>query len=190
MKRIVSILMCLSLCMGVCSSQTLSKLFENNQEMTEIFVNPLGIENAVETNDVTTIESEMKKLGLQFKSMDFPILGHFIGIAPEKFVIADVEINQIMILVQNDMNGIIYISAPSDKYEDLAEYLEKSLAPYAISKGALSASSNGSETPVYMLSDKYGVAVKSLSDKKTVMFMLIDMKNLQGFLSLGSLFGK
>lgn len=190
MKRIVFILMCLSLWIGVGFSQTLSKLFENNQELTEIFVNPVGIENAVETNDVATLESEMNKLGLQFKSMDFPILGHFFGIATKNFAIADVDISQIMILVQNDMNCIIYMSAPSDNYEDLAEYLEKSLAPYAISTGALSASTDGREVPVYMLSDKYGVAVKSLADKKTVMFMLMDMKNLQGFLSLGSLFDK
>lgn len=190
MKRIVSTLMFISLLVEVGFSQTLAKVFENNQELTEIFVNPLGIENAVETNDVATLESEMKKLGLEFNSMDFPILGHFIGIAPKNIMIAGVDINQTMILVQNDMNGIIYISTPSDNYEDLAEYLEKSLAPYAISKGASSASSNGGNTPVFMLSDKYGVAVKSLADKKTVIFMLMDMKNLQGFLSLGSLFSK
>lgn len=184
MKRIL-ILGCLILiCVGIGNSQTLSEIMKGNETLTEIFVNPLGIKNAVDENNFKSLIADMDKLWLEYRSLNLGNYGNAISVNPSDLNIGGVAVENLTILVQENMNGILYQSVSCDNYMDMYDFLEKSLQGFSkMSEKSLIPDLN---INIYMLSDKYGIAINAINEHNTIMAMLMDMRNLKGFIGMGT----
>lgn len=154
------------------------KALSNNEDLTKIFVNPLGIQNAISTSNPDSLIIHIERMGLDYKTIDLGKYGRVISISPTDFHIGNTPISRLMIIIQKDMNGIIFQSAKDDNYKDMSTYLNRLLPNYAVS------SQNMQSYTTYMLDNTVGIVVGEFEKEKTSMAILMDMKNLQGFLSL------
>lgn len=182
-KNIIISIICSILGIGTINSQELSEIFGNNETLTNIFVNPLGIYNAVDNTDFDSLKVSIDELGLDYKTIDLGPYGKLFAFAPEAYTIAGVPIARFMILIQKDVNALIYQSASSENYKDMSDLLDNALT--SISRGSEYGSSMNSVN-IHTLSDKYGVAVGSLDNKQISMAILMDIRNIKNFLSLSN----
>ena len=95
------------------------------------------------------------------------------------------EIDKVYMLVGADAGVIAYQSKPSDKYTDMIEYLDKSLADYPVIFD--NAGDANLRFKLYMAGDKYGIGVGTITEKNIAVAYLMDIKNLASFMNLGGI---
>lgn len=181
MRKIIMMLVCMLAVSNVSFGQNPADILGGDKALTDIYVNPLGIDNAIGEMDFNSLADKASKLGLEYMSINLGQYGNALGIKPNGLSIGGVDVDNLMIMVQDNMNGILYQSASCDNYRDMFDFLNgklgelPQLSEKTVSEGNLK---------VYMLSPEYGIAVGAFDQNKMVMTMLMDMRNLFGFLSL------
>ena len=191
MKRPIFLILSLVIGFGICKAQNISELFKGNDFLTSVFVNPLGIKDLPDDTDPMSVENKIKQSGCEFRSIDMGVFGTMFSITPgpsNHMTIGDVPVIGIGACINNDAVMIIYRMESTDDYMTLPEKLGRELKPYV--KSAERSGSESNLLTVYMLTDTYGIGVGTNEKQKTAMVSLIDIRNLLGFISLGSLIGQ
>lgn len=181
MKKMILILVCVLVISVGLRAQNLMETLESDKILSELFVCPLGIDNAIGEKDFNSLTDKIAKLGLEYKTINLGQYGNAVSIKPNGMRIGGVDIDNLMILVQDNINGIIYQSKPCDNYNDMFDFLNDVL----MSQSQLSKESiNDGTLKVYMLTPDCGIAAGAFDQNKIAMTMLIDIRNLFGFLRL------
>ncbi|MDE6512103.1 MAG: hypothetical protein K2L00_08465, partial [Muribaculaceae bacterium] len=121
------------------------------------------------------------------RAMNLGRFGEIFRIDPRGMLIGDTPVSGMAVCVNRDSVMLLYLSESSDTYASMYATLGKALSPYAkdIEKSTL----GNTEYSIYILTEKYGIAIGADGDRKVTLACLIDVRNLQGFLSLDSLIG-
>lgn len=170
---------------GICATQaqSLKDVFKDNQELSDLFVNPCGIEHPFEEYDTESLRIDLDKIQSDYKFLslgDYGNIFRVIPTVPEN--IGGVKIRQTTIVLNDSFNGIMYESDSCDNYKDMYTYLCNSLKNYSIYNDNEDYQDN--DMAVFMLTDKYGVGISLMNDKKITMAFLMDMKNLKKFMNM------
>lgn len=182
-RRLMAIALCAVAATGISMAQGLSEAFKGNDEMTRLFVSPLGIDNVTGLDDAKPVEAIAKKKGLKCEVSNWGEIGQMAKISSPGIAIGGVKIADLYILTGKNAGSIVYKSEPSDKYIDMVSNLDKSLAGFQkFSENDADSSANFN---MYMVDSNYGIAVCSVDSKKTAFAYLIDIKDLQGFMKMG-----
>lgn len=184
MKKLILTLCCICVSMGMMHAENLSEILKSNDVLSGIFVNPLGMDNAVESNNIDSLIASLDK-DTEYKTLNLGVYGNVLSITPKDMTIGGVKVAKLMIFVQNDANGMIIQSEPSENYKDMADYIDAAMKDFKTSSDAKE-SSAADNFKTYMLGENYGISVGSMPDQKMSLAMLLDMKNLKGFLSLAN----
>ena len=185
MIRFKSLVMCLILGCGMSFAQNLSDLFKGNDFLTEVFVNPLGIEDLPNDTDAASIEEKIRQAGVEFKTMNLGPFGEVFRIIPKGMMIGETEIAGIAIALSNNYSMIIYQSSQTEKYDDMCKVLVEALNPYA--KSIEMREYNHIKFSIFMLTDRLGIAVGANEATTTSIACLLDIENIRSFLGLGTL---
>lgn len=189
MKRTATLIFCILSGIAVSMAQDLAEIFKGNDFLTEVFVNPLGISDLPDDADPSSVEKKIKDSGCDYRMTDVGVFGTVFSITPspsKSMAIGEVPISGIGVCVNNDAVMVIYRSEATDNYMKVAEILDRELKTYAKS----TEKSGPADRPfnIYMITDTYGIAVGTNEAQKTPLICLLDIRNLKGFLGLGSLF--
>ena len=187
MRRFATFISCLILGLSVSMSQSVSELFRGNVFLTSVFVNPLGIQNLPDYADAVSLENEIRASGNEYRSMNLGPFGEIFRIYPEDMMIGETPVSGMAGGVSNDSIMLLYMSESSDSYESLYATLDEALSRYA--KDTEKSTIGSTRYSIYMLTERYGVAVAADDDRKISLACLLDIRNLQGFLGLDSLIG-
>lgn len=186
MKRLIGVIAALVLYAGISFAESLKEAFKDNSFLTETFVNPMGVKDLPGISDADVLVKELTDNNVEFQETDLSIFGKVFRIVPDNMKIGGVALASMIISVGSDANMVIYTSEPSDDYMDLCKALDQELSPYTMK---ISQSAIGSDNlQVYMVGDKYGIAVGPDQKNKLAMVTLLDVKNLKAFCGLGGLF--
>ena len=185
MKENLIIILSVFICNLSVQAQNISDLLGGDQELARIFVNPLGLDNAVDNTDFNLLTGEFDKLAIAYKALNVNGNGNAISVEPKGMDIGGVEIDNLLIYIQDDMNCLTYKSVQGDNYREMFEYLNKTLPKYAINDGG--SMSTNDNIKVYMLSDKYGIGVMAMDRQKTTLAMLMDMRDLNSFINMATM---
>lgn len=183
MKKIFLIIFALSfVCAGNTKAQSLSDIFESNQELRSLFVNPAGLDQNIDSTDATSLNGELNAKDVPFNMFDMGTYGTIFILPQNKLTINGVDIDKTILVVNDNYSGIMYVSKPSDNFTDMCWHLDNQLKKLSISD--VKEEFNTSGINVYMVSDKYGVGVINDPKRKVAMAALMDMKNLKSFLEM------
>lgn len=185
MKRIATIICCILAITASAAAQNLSDVFKGNEALSKIFVNPMGIDNVLDQHDANALKADLDKLGLTYQTRDLGNYGEAFAITPsgfESFEIGGVPVARMVIMVQDSFNGLMFMSEPSDNYLDLCSYIDNALS--GISKRIEGNAADPAGLHQYMLTDTCGIGVIPVPQNKTSIVMLMDIRNLMGFISL------
>lgn len=179
MKKLIILFVCILSVSDAIRAQSLTEILGSNKILSDLFVSPLGIENAIEEKNFISLTDKMSALGLEYKTINLGQYGNAVGIKTDEMCINGVDIDNVMILVQDNINGIIYQSVSCDNYREMFDFINEELM--SLSQIAEKSISVGN-MKVHMLTPEYGIAVGAFDQNKIVMTMLVDMRNLFGFL--------
>lgn len=181
-KRIfVTLCLALACILGI-NARTLSEVLSGSKILSSVFVSPLGLDNVMDIPDMDSLQAKADSLGLSYKVMNLGRYGNVMSVTPEEFEIAGVQVERLMIMMTNGMNGLFIQSAACDNCRDMSDFLDGELAPLAKKSGSVS----DADYRVKMLTEEYGVAAGVSGNSNTAIAILMDMKNLKDFLSLQS----
>ncbi len=184
MKRKLFFVLCLIVGIAQGMAESPAELFKGNVLLTELFVNPLGMDNLIGDKDAASVERKIQDSGLEYKKMSVGPLGEVFSIFPTNMKIGETEIASLGIAVNNDYTMLAYQSKESNDYQDMCRVLDSALRKYAV-KADKNDTGNGSFI-IYMLSEQWGVAVGSDDGRQVSMAYLLDIENLKGFIGLGN----
>ena len=182
MKRIATIICCILAITASAAAQNLSDVLKGNEALSKIFVNPMGIDNALDQHDANALKADLDKLGLTYQTRAFGKYGEAFAITPSGFEIGGVPVARMVIMVQPGFNGLMLMSEPSDNYLDLCSYIDNALS--GISERIEGNAADPAGLHQYMLTDTCGIGVIPTPQNKTSIVMLMDLRNLMGFISL------
>lgn len=164
----------------IATSQNLNELLRESKVLTELFVYPLGINIPFDELNSSNIKMQLDSLHLKYTNDNLGSLGDSYFITPTDFKVDNVYMDNVFITIGDGMNYVMYISSPSDKYMDVFDYYNNICSRYSSEVGSKYSSDS---KKVYYISDEYGIAVGISEKKKTVIAMLIDLKNMEKFMS-------
>lgn len=165
------------------NAETLREKFNGNTELNVLFLNPAGVSVDIDTADNAVLTKELNEKQIPFKHMNLGIYGNLFVLPENKLAINGVNIGKSMLIVDNNYSGIMYISEPSDNYEDMYAHLTKELSKLAVSD--TSEKFDSADIEIYMITEKYGIGIAKDPKNKTAIAMLMDMKNLEAFMQMG-----
>lgn len=183
MRNILSII-CILLSVCVCQAQSLSEILKDNSELTSLFVRPAGIKGTLEDSNTESLKTFLEKANADYKYLNLGKYGNVFRVSPSKLDIGGVNVSQTMLVLNDSFNGVIYESEPCENYKDMYTYLCNSLKKYSVSDKKEDCQAD--DMSVFMLSDKYGIGLSMMNDRKISMAFLMDMKNLMEFMNLNA----
>lgn len=186
MKKLFSFLLVIIMGITIGMAQKVADVFKGSELLTDVFVNPLGIVDIASESDPRIVEEKIKQAGVGYKSMQLGPFGEMIRIIQPDINIGGVSISGMGICVNDDAIMLIYQSEVSESYKDMYDVLCKALTNYA--KDIDQPGSEDNRFSIFMITDRYGIAVGTDDIRQTALACLLDIKNLQGFIGFGNLF--
>lgn len=187
MKKTISIMIFLIAGISIGLAQTLSDLFKDDDFLTSVFVSPLGIPNLTDATDIAGVEEKIKESGNAFQLSSLGPFGEVYRISTENMTIGKTPIATMALCTNKDSLMLIYLSESTDSYYDMFESLDMALSRYSNTEDKhLLGKSN---YRIHMLTNQYGIAIGTDQDRQISLACLLDIKNLQGFIGLGTLMG-
>lgn len=174
----------IALGMATANAETLREKFNGNIELNALFLNPVGISVDIDTADTSSLTQELNENQIPFRTMNLGIYGNLFILPDNKVSINGVKIGKSMMMVNGSYIGIMYISEPSENYEDIYAHLSKGLSKFAVSDTSERLDSD--DLRIFMVTDKYEISIAKGPKNKIAMAMLMDMKNLEAFMRIGT----
>lgn len=165
-----------------CHAQTVSSLLKDEPVLTQLFVHPFGLSSALESYNQESMKCDLNDMDQNFHYLDLGEIGKVFSVKLPDSQLGGVPVNKAVLTLGKTFNSVMYESEPCDNYKDMCTYLGDYLKKFSKSSG--DENYEGNQISVYMLSDKYGVGLLAMDDRKVSMAVLLDMKDLQGFMNL------
>lgn len=167
------------------NAQSLSEIFQNNSNLKSLLVNPVGLEQDIDSLDANGLEQELNEKKVLFKMFDTGAYGKIYVFPKNEITIGGVDIADTYIVLGDNYSGIMYVSQPSDLFEDACAYIGNQMKEFSLSDANETYESN--DISVYAVSDNYGVGIIGDPQKKVAIIALMDIKNLNSFLQMATL---